>query len=261
MTANEKRANIVKIAQSYIGCGNGDLKHKDILNIYNAYVKKPKYIYNPLPRTHQMTVGEAWCATFVSTVGILADEKKYPCECSCNNQIKQLKNLGEWVENDDYRPLPGDIIYYDWDADGSGDNVGRADHVGIVEKVSGNTITVIEGNKGNKCARRTITVNGKYIRGFGKISFNDDKVANIPSAPQKPADAEVPPKPAFKAYTAKVKPSNGLNVRADAGTSYKKLGALSCGTKITVKAEKNGWGKIDFRGKVGWVCLTYVKKV
>ena len=34
MTANEKRANIVKIAQSYIGCGNGDLKHKDILNIY-----------------------------------------------------------------------------------------------------------------------------------------------------------------------------------------------------------------------------------
>ena len=261
MTANEKRANIVKLAQSYIGCGNGDAKHKEILSTYNNFVKNPKYTYNPAPRTHQMTVSEAWCATFVSAIGILADEKNYPCECSCGNQLKQLKNMKEWEENDSYKPSNADIIYYDWEDDGKGDNTGAPNHVGIVEKVSGSTITVIEGNKSNKCARRTISVNGKYIRGFGKIAFKDDVVATTPAAPQKPADAEIPPKPVFKAYTAKVTPSNGLNVRADAGTGYKKLGALSCGTKITVKAEKSGWGKIDFKGKVGWVCLTYVKKV
>ena len=39
-------------------------------------------------------------------------------------------------------------------------------HVGVVEKVVGNTITVIEGNKGEAVARRTVAVNGRYIRGY-----------------------------------------------------------------------------------------------
>jgi len=34
----------------------------------------------------------------------------------------------------------------DWNDDGKGDNKGHSDHVGIVEKVSGDMITVIEGN-------------------------------------------------------------------------------------------------------------------
>ena len=38
--------------------------------------------------------------------------------------------------------------------------------MGIVEKVAGSTITVIEGNKGEAVARRTLAVNGRYIRGF-----------------------------------------------------------------------------------------------
>lgn len=41
---------------------------------------------------------------------------------------------------------------YDWQDTGKGDNTGGADHVGIVEKVVGNTITIIEGNKGEAVA-------------------------------------------------------------------------------------------------------------
>lgn len=55
---------------------------------------------------------------------------------------------------------------YDWQDTGKGDNTGGADHVGIVEKVVGNTITIIEGNKGEAVARRTLAVNGRYIRGY-----------------------------------------------------------------------------------------------
>lgn len=65
----------------------------------------------------------------------------------------------------------------------------------------------------------------------------------------------------FNAYSATVKPTNGLNVREGAGTAYKKLGALKYKTKIKILAEKDGWGKIDYKGKTGWVSLQYVKKV
>lgn len=46
------------------------------------------------------------------------------------------------------------------------DCTANPNHVGIVEAVSGNTITVIEGNKGEAVARRTVAVNGRYIRGY-----------------------------------------------------------------------------------------------
>ena len=64
-------------------------------------------------------------------------------------------------------PKPGDYIFYDWQDSGVGDCTGSADHVGIVEKVSGTSITVIEGNYSDSVKRRTISVNGRYIRGYG----------------------------------------------------------------------------------------------
>ena len=46
--------------------------------------------------------------------------------------------------------------------------------MGIVEKVEGNTITVIEGNYSNSVKRRTIAVNGKYIRGYGVPKYDPE---------------------------------------------------------------------------------------
>ena len=85
---------------------------------------------------------------------------------------------GIWIENENRVPNPGDIIFYDWDDNGSGDNKGSADHVGIVEKVSGNIITVIEGNYNNCVARRNLEVNGKYIRGYGVPKYDAEAVVS-----------------------------------------------------------------------------------
>ena len=71
-----------------------------------------------------------------------------------------------WVENDAYVPDIADIILYDWQDNGIGDNTGSSDHVGIVVSVSGNTIKVIEGNIRDTVGYRTITVNAQYIRGY-----------------------------------------------------------------------------------------------
>lgn len=92
-------------------------------------------------------------------------------ECGCGQMIRLFQKLGEWQENDAYTPQPGDVIFYDWQDSGTGDNTGSADHVGIVESVNGSTMKVIEGNMSDAVGRRTLQVNGRYIRGYGLPKF------------------------------------------------------------------------------------------
>ena len=89
-----------------------------------------------------------------------------PIEISCPYMIEIAKKFGIWQESDSYRPNPGDIIMYDWQDTGYGDNVGVADHVGVVESIEGNRFTVIEGNRNDSVSRRKMVVNTIYIRGY-----------------------------------------------------------------------------------------------
>lgn len=160
MTENEIRQKLVNKAKSYIGAVEGGAKHKEILDIYNNH--------KPLARGYAMKVNDAWCACFASAMAIAAELTDIiPTEVGCGEHIKLFQKIGRWQENDGYTPKPADYIFYDWEDDGKGDNVGGADHVGIVEKVENGTITVIEGNKNNRVERRAIAVNGRFIRGFG----------------------------------------------------------------------------------------------
>lgn len=163
MTDREK---IVSIAQKYIGCKESDGSHRKIIDIYNSH--------KPLARGYAVKYTDAWCSTFASAVAIEAGLTDIiPTECGCGEHIKLFQKLGSWQENDAYVPKPGDYIFYDWDDSGSGDNRGSSDHVGIVEKVSGSTITVIEGNNSDSVKRRTIAVNGRYIRGYGVPKYSE----------------------------------------------------------------------------------------
>lgn len=155
MTA-EKFVNQCK---AWVGKNKADGSHKEIIDIYNTQ--------KPLPRGYKVKYTSAWCATFVSAVSVkLGYTKIIPTECSCGNMIELFKNLGVWVENENRTPKMGDIIFYDWDDNGKGDNKGWPDHVGVVESVKDGTITVIEGNMSNKVGRRKIKVNAKNIRGY-----------------------------------------------------------------------------------------------
>lgn len=165
MTEQELRQKVVSIAQSYLGCNEADGSHKKIIDLYNSH--------KPLARGYAVKYTDAWCSTFASAVAIAAGLTDIiPTECGCEKHIQLFKNLGSWQENDAYVPSPADYVFYDWDDSGAGDCTGSADHVGIVEKVSGTTITVIEGNYSNAVKRRTITVNGKNIRGYGVPKYS-----------------------------------------------------------------------------------------
>ena len=157
-----------------------------------------------------------------------------PTECSCDRQIKLWQQMGRWCENDAKVPEPGDYIYYDWDDNGAGDCTGSSDHVGVVESCNGNTITVVEGNKSNAVGRRTLEVNGRYIRGYGVPDFSKKAT----SEPAKPAQGTA----GEQVYT--VQRGDTLSgIAAKYGTTYQKLASyngianpnvISVGQKIKI---------------------------
>ena len=155
---------IINKAKAYIGAMQGSAQHHEIIDAYNRYGKT----YGR-PRGYTVTYTDAWCATFVSAIAAMCGYADIiPVECSCPQMVKLAQQKGIWKESDAYVPSPGDIILYDWEDSGAGDNTGNPDHIGYVEACSGGKITVIEGNMGNAShvGRRTLAVNGKYIRGF-----------------------------------------------------------------------------------------------
>lgn len=175
MTELELRKRVVETANKYYGCKEADGSHKVIIDGYNAHT--------PLARNYKMKYTGAWCATFVSFVAIqcgLTDIM--PTECSCGRMIELYKKMGRWEENDAYAPQVGDIIMYDWDDTGVGDDTGWPEHVGIVTVVRGNDFKVIEGNKKKAVGYRNMTVNGKNIRGYCLPDYAS-KAEDVPAAP------------------------------------------------------------------------------
>ena len=161
MTEAKLRQCVVDAVLGWFGAAKGSAKHKDLLATYNSH--------KPLPRSYAVQVSDAYCATTVSAAWIKAGvDSVAVLECSVPKMVTLAQAKGIWVENDAYVPKPGDAVVYDWQDDGKGDNKGYPDHVGIVEKVSGNTISVLEGNMtpGGYVGRRALAINGKYIRGF-----------------------------------------------------------------------------------------------
>ena len=180
------RETFVATAASFIGCMEADGSFRKIIDYYNQHKPNGKYT---------MSYNDPWCAAFVSAIALMCGlEDIIPIEVSCPQMIVMFQRLGCWVENDAYTPSPGDIILYDWHDNGAGDNTGTADHVGIVREVSGSTFTVIEGNMSDAVGQRRMSINGKFIRGYGVPRFDAVKPTPTPTpaaGPETPGTAAV----------------------------------------------------------------------
>ena len=160
--AKEKqmRMELVDTACGWAGVREDDGSHHFIIDLYNSI--------DPLPQDYRVTYDDAWCAAFVSAAASEAELLDIiPAECSCNRQIGLFRELKRWEETDSHLPLPGDIIYYDWDLPRSFDCTGWSEHVGIVVGTYGPFIRVMEGNKDDDASFRTIWRNDWCIRGYG----------------------------------------------------------------------------------------------
>lgn len=160
----DQRAKLLSEAVHSLGVAEGSDAHHAIIDGYNAH--------EPLAQGYEVKYYDDWCATFVSFCAIEAGlTDRIPTECSCQRQIGLWQEIGRWQEEDSYLPLPGDIIYYDWDVRTLGDSTGWSDHVGIVVGTHGPFIKVIEGNKDDAVGYRYIIRWDPTIRGYGMPDY------------------------------------------------------------------------------------------
>lgn len=225
---------LLKYARSWIGLNEKDGSYKQIIDVYNNHL--------PRARGYKVNYNDDWCAVFVSACVIKANLTKFiPLECSCGEMIELAKQMNIWNENDDITPKAGDIIMYDWD-----NQDGWPEHVGIVESVTNNQITVIEGNKSNVVGRRVINVGNASIRGYIQPNYDGSVTNNQPSNPVSNEKAVN--------YKVKVNTKSGVNCRKESSVSSAKITAYANGTQLTITKEKNGWG---YANSTGWVDLEY----
>lgn len=108
-----------------------------------------------------------WCACFVSWC---ADQCGYidsgliPKFSGCVDGANWFKSNNRWHDRN-YEPKAGDIIFFDWEGDGT------TDHVGIVEKCENGTVYTVEGNSSDACKQRQYTVGSSNIYGYGVPAY------------------------------------------------------------------------------------------
>lgn len=169
-----ERQKTVDLAVSWEGKKESDGSHKEIIDIYNTLPTAQ------LPRRTKMLYTWAWCACTWSALAVkLGYTPIMPIEISCYYLIEAAKKMGVWVEDDAYVPKPGDAVLYDWEDNGKGDNKGNPDHVGTVIEVyeSAGYMVIMEGNYSNAVKRRTLSLNGKFIRGFITPKYTNNTVS------------------------------------------------------------------------------------
>ena len=108
-----------------------------------------------------------WCACFVSWC---ADQCGYiesglvPKFAGCVDGANWFRSNNRWHDRN-YEPKAGDIIFFDWEGDGT------TDHVGIVEKCENGTVYTVEGNSSDACRQRQYTVGSRNIYGYGVPAY------------------------------------------------------------------------------------------
>lgn len=112
-----------------------------------------------------------WCAMFTSWVFRQAGvpETLLPNFSACSTVLNWAKRQKIWYSRlTSHVPKPGEVILFDWNVDGT------QDHAGIVETVTANQITTIEGNTSDSVNRRTYSRTSKYILGYIDVQYPDE---------------------------------------------------------------------------------------
>lgn len=140
------------------------------------------YFYNgPKQGFAYCDVGVDWC--FVKAYGVeaaleLLCQPRYSAGAGCYYSAMYYKQKGQFLQPN-VVPQPCDQIFFK----GSGE----VSHTGLVEHVSGDTITAIEFNTSDMVARRTYSVGQSNIYGYGRPKW-DTNSGNQPTAQTVPDD-------------------------------------------------------------------------
>ena len=144
----------VKKAKSWNGLKEGAPVDKAIMAAWNKAVHR-----------HAKSRTTPWCQiTFVSdAIQTKCLKGKFYSGAGCTQAMKWYKNKRRFKKRGTKVKVSWQVFYNFKNPK----STTRSTHTGIVVATNGKYIIVQEGNHKNKCARRTILYNSKYIVGFG----------------------------------------------------------------------------------------------
>lgn len=109
-----------------------------------------------------------WCAMSTSkwkhAAGLTQEQTVFTASAGSTGE-SLWRAKGMWRDKT-YKPMPGDLIHFTWG------------HVGIVERVSGNTVYTIEGNYSDMVAARSYSLSYSGIRGYAAPNYKEESGDN-----------------------------------------------------------------------------------
>lgn len=153
------------VLKSWYGYSEASGQDDIIIKLYNSQKEE----------SYKMTMSDPWCHATVSAAAYQSGNKgRVPNTAYCPYGINWFKARGMWTSRyaGSYNPQASDILYYDWGGDGV------SDHVGSIILVSGNTLTVREGNRNNRLEDRNISKWSSTIMGYGRPNWGGASIIN-----------------------------------------------------------------------------------
>lgn len=232
---------------------------------------------------------QEWCADFVRWCLIKAGAGDlYPISSYVPTIAEWFDKKGQYknskAHGGNYTPQVADIVLFDYNRNST------SDHIGFVERVEGNTVYTIEGNKDNIVKRCEYSLDSADIRAYCVPDYPvEQTLKSVEEIAREVIDNQWDVYPrrkelleaagynyrevqdrvneilganrVYKTVTAK----SGLNIRENATTNSRRLGGVAYNQKVEVLeenvAQNNGhnWDKVKFGNIIGYVANTYLR--
>lgn len=112
-----------------------------------------------------------WCAMFASFCLDYAGVEGVPYDSTCQDWVEELTEAGLYEAGGDYVPQPGDLIFFDYGADGTSNHVGLVESVTEASESAEAKVHTIEGNSGDRVQRVTYNLSDQRIMGYARIPY------------------------------------------------------------------------------------------
>jgi hypothetical protein len=175
--------DVVSIAESQLG-------YRESERNYAVWEDNSVHGYTRYGAWYEMPYAD-WCGMFASFCLDYAGVEGMPYHYGVRPWIEQLSapELDLYRSAAEYTPIPGDLVFFDWEQDG------LSDHVGIVYEITDATETesaklrTIEGNSSNCVQICTYDLDDGRLLGYSMLP---EKPTEEPDAEEIPENTQIP---------------------------------------------------------------------
>ncbi len=174
-----------------------------------------------------------WCAAFivwcVNRAGVSTEI--IPKDGSSNSLKNYYESRGQYHDDEDGPPLPGDIAFFSYTY-----SVYNISHVGLVTAVAGGTVYMVEGNYSSHVAKTEYEIGDPRIVGYASPDYGSGTTGY---------------------RTGRYVTGYALNLRVSYDEYSTRLTTMPKGTVLYVTEVHGAWGKVTYDGMTGWCHLGY----